>query len=131
MIVPRQRLDQVNQLPLNQHARKLLRQLKQQPRGDSLYLLQLLEASLDKGLVELNPKLDDLLRESLQLLQSRSPETAMRWLLQGPPDPDQEEDQSQLSPEELDSLLQENDPVEFATTFWQLLQNNLQQFLPQ
>lgn len=128
MNVPQEQLDQENQHPLNQKAKQLLRKADQKPDPSHLFLLQLLLWVLETRQVRLAHNLGDLVRDSLDLLVDRPPDQAMRWLLQGPPD--QENSDNQEEQLNQDQLLQEESPAAFAEVFLQLLQNNLQPFLP-
>lgn len=117
-----EQLEQLNQLPLSQHAKKLLVAARQVPDPSQLYLFQLAEWRLASP----DPQVESPLRLQGYLgnVQRLSPQAQWDRLLAVDP----------ANPEELDRLahtfLQDEDPREAADSLLQVLNLHASQRVP-
>lgn len=108
-----EQLSHLNSQPLNQHAKKLLLQAKQQPDPSRLHLFQLAEWGLDQPSPQVeNP---ERLRNLVGVLYARSPESQQEFLLSADPSLPQEHDRLT---KDLPKL---NNPVEASNLLLQVL----------
>ena len=112
-----------NRHPLNQRAKELLKEAKAERSPYHLYLLQLMQWTLDQPdhgqAEEVHPILDD----SVANLLGSPPKQSLKWLLYDPDDPHQE---PALHPWQLENL----SPLEAGHLALNLIHQNLVSLLP-
>ena len=71
-----------NNDPLNQAAKRLLKEAGESPNPGALYLVQLMRWSLDEGKDGLRYELRDRVEQSVDVLLGAKPADAMKYLVQ-------------------------------------------------
>jgi hypothetical protein len=120
--MPEERLKE-NQGELNQRAKELLKEAKAERSPDYLYLLQLMQWTLDQRNHGLRPDLHPILDDAVANLLGGPPKQSLKWLLYDPDDPHQE---PALHPWQLENL----SPLEAGHLALNLIHQNLVSLLP-
>jgi translation initiation factor 2 alpha subunit (eIF-2alpha) len=80
MVANLKEIQKVNQHPLNQHAKNLLKQVKDYPQEHQIYLIQLLDWAAREGLVELEAPRYSLDRVLELALEANNPQKIAKVL---------------------------------------------------
>ena len=112
-----------NNAPLNQAAKQLLKQAGQVPRQNALYVVQLMQWSLENDLDDLKPVLRDRISDSVESLLGAPPKEAMFYLVQAPSG---DQGEVSLSERSLEGL----NPDEAATALLQHLHEKMSETVP-
>jgi hypothetical protein len=112
-------VDQANQLPINQEAKRWLRVAQAEYDQTSLYLLQLILWGLDQKRLPVGQARRASLEQAAYQLLSFKPDKAMKFLLMAP---DSEDDESNLS---VDNLESERSPLDAVWEAVQALDRSL------
>jgi hypothetical protein len=120
--MPEERLKE-NQSELNQRAKELLKEAKAERSPDYLYILQLMQWTLDQRNHGQAEEVHRILDDSVANLLGSPPKESLKWLLYDPDDPHQS---PALQPHQLANL----SPLEAGQLLLDLVNQNLVKLLP-
>jgi hypothetical protein len=121
MTDPQQELDRLNELPVNQHAKRLLQSEGESPDPSQLFLLQLCQWALRSGEVVVQRDPYPSLLDNLEAMSSWEPQASLAFLL------GQTRDEEAVSQSQ---VLEHQDPASLALFLLQLMQQRLSQASP-